>query len=455
MAYLQCYADYYNGCGNNFNHGNIIPNIVSEPNTRIISKHQWNKCKNQPDDYLYECSSEWYGGTSECAWMEYYGNCTNDPSKVMRFTVEYLTTNTFNINIDFDPRIIPVAINLDTNLLNPWDLIVLRDRILVANSGTNLISTYNLDGSISRVCNPVFPPGQFTNSVTVQSNPIALGVNNNLNAFVITNGLSSAPATILTATITGTINAFNASIFPTKTVVVIDRTDKDAVYTGMVVNNGIIYVADFYNGVIDTFSPDFVQLNNSSNYQFIDQFSGDAMPPDYAPYNIALIDNNLYVVYAKRNPTNPQLSLPGVNSGYISIFDLNGNFIRRLVSRNQLNAPWGIISAPSSFGYPAGSIMVANYGDGSIMVYDFMGKCLGPMRNLNNVPICIKGIRGLAVRNDLIREIGYTPGLADRIYWTSYEPGTQKSFMGTIFSRTLAKDRYYYSNHGLYKNVGY
>jgi len=40
----------------------------------------------------------------------------------------------------------------------------------------------------------------------------------------------------------------------------------------------------------------------------------------------------------------------GPGNGFVDIYKPNGRFIRRFVSRGQLNAPWGVAMAPAGFG---------------------------------------------------------------------------------------------------------
>jgi hypothetical protein len=60
----------------------------------------------------------------------------------------------------------------------------------------------------------------------------------------------------------------------------------------------------------------------------------------------------------------------GAGAGYISVFDGNGNFLKRAISGGDLNAPWGLVLAPVSFGAFGGDVLVGNFGDGTINAYD-------------------------------------------------------------------------------------
>jgi uncharacterized protein (TIGR03118 family) len=70
------------------------------------------------------------------------------------------------------------------------------------------------------------------------------------------------------------------------------------------------------------------------------------------------------------------------------------------VTRGQLNSPWGLALAPADFGQFSGDLLVGNFGDGSINVYDpNKGARLGQLRQANNQPIVIDGLWGLRFGN--------------------------------------------------------
>jgi hypothetical protein len=78
------------------------------------------------------------------------------------------------------------------------------------------------------------------------------------------------------------------------------------------------------------------------------------------------------------------------------VFDVQGNFIARVGSDGALNAPWGLAQAPASFGAFAGDLLVGNFGDGRINVFDpvtdaFLGQLLGT----DGLPLVIDGLWGL------------------------------------------------------------
>jgi hypothetical protein len=56
----------------------------------------------------------------------------------------------------------------------------------------------------------------------------------------------------------------------------------------------------------------------------------------------------------------------------VDVFDLNGNFVKRLINTgaaDPLNSPWGITTAPGGFGAFANDLLVGNFGDGEIRAW--------------------------------------------------------------------------------------
>ena len=105
-------------------------------------------------------------------------------------------------------------------------------------------------------------------------------------------------------------------------------------------------------------------------------------------------------MYAKVGSDGRDDAAPG--NGYISIFNTDGSFDRRFLSRGQLNAPWGIAKAPATFyaddntGKHAveATILVGNFGDGRINAFTTDGESLGQLRAHGN-PIVIDGLWAL------------------------------------------------------------
>ena len=98
-------------------------------------------------------------------------------------------------------------------------------------------------------------------------------------------------------------------------------------------------------------------------------FKDPNVPAGYAPFNIQQIGTEVFVTYAVQDAggTNPVIA-PG--NGIVSVFDQEGNFIRRFASNGSLNAPWGIVQASADFGRFSNDILIGNFGGGTINAFD-------------------------------------------------------------------------------------
>jgi uncharacterized protein (TIGR03118 family) len=86
----------------------------------------------------------------------------------------------------------------------------------------------------------------------------------------------------------------------------------------------------------------------------------------------------------------------GPGLGFVDVYSRFGLLQRRIASRGALNAPWGLAIAPPSFGRFAGHLLVGNFGDGRISVYDRSGLGFdGQLRDVHRRPLVIDGLWAL------------------------------------------------------------
>ena len=212
---------------------------------------------------------------------------------------------------------------------------------------------------------------------------------NSTSDFVLSNG---SPARFIFDGIDGVISGWNPAA-GNNAIKAVDRSSS-SVYTGLatghVGTNNYLYAANFRTGNIDVFDKNFAWVSLPGM-----PFMDPSLPMGYAPFNIQNIGGWLYVMYAKVGPDGDEDAAPG--NGYVSIFNMDGQFVKRFTSRGQLNAPWGIAQAPASFfgdetvttNTPV--ILVGNFGDGRINAFDAEGNFLGQLRAHGN-PIVIEGL---------------------------------------------------------------
>lgn len=97
----------------------------------------------------------------------------------------------------------------------------------------------------------------------------------------------------------------------------------------------------------------------------------------------------------------------------MDVFDLNGHFLKRLVSNGSLNSPWGETLAPDGFGPFGGDLLIGNFGNGQINVFDpTPGSFLATLGDGDGSPISIDGLWGLTFEGDNSDVLHVTAGIA-------------------------------------------
>jgi len=158
------------------------------------------------------------------------------------------------------------------------------------------------------------------------------------------------------------------------------------------------------------------------------------LPSGYAPFNIQNLGGVLYVTYAVQDGSKKD-DVAGPGNGIVDAFDLQGNLIRRLVTKSVLNSPWGLALAPAGFLDVGGDLLVGNFGDGTINAFDATsGEFIKTLTDTNGNPVVIDGLWGLRFgiggSADTARTLFFTAGPNDEAHGlfgeliASPEPGT-------------------------------
>jgi len=310
-----------------------------------------------------------------------------------------------------------VARITDPTLVNAWGIAIGPRSFWVSANETDLSEVYVGDVNGSAVVAPfkvAIPGGSPTGQVA------------NVTAdFVVTDGTNSGPAAFIFASESGAVTGWNPNVPPVSRVAqpAFQATD-GAIYKGIALaNNGagnFLYLADFHNGKIDVLDRQY-QLTHLAG-----DFTDPHMKPGFAPFNVAAIGGKLYMTYAKQD-ADAEDDVQGQGLGFVSVFDLNGNFLDRLVNRGRLNAPWGMARAPANFGQFSGDLLVGNFGDGKIDAYDpVTGEFQGVLSSRPGRPIVIDGLWGLAFGN------GTTAGDANALYFAAGPDDETHGLFGSI-----------------------
>ncbi|MDQ6850531.1 MAG: TIGR03118 family protein [Actinomycetota bacterium] len=121
------------------------------------------------------------------------------------------------------------------------------------------------------------------------------------------------------------------------------------------------------------------------------------LPRGYAPFNVAVIGHRVFVTYAMQD-ADRQDDTAGAGHGFIDTYTTYGAFLHRFASRGALDSPWGLTIAPSHFGRWSNKLLVGNFGDGRIHVFDpWSGRERATLRSSSGHPIVIDGLWGLIV----------------------------------------------------------
>ncbi len=276
-----------------------------------------------------------------------------------------------------------VAAHQDATLINAWGLFVDEEGIWVAVNETGLVKLYSKKGVLQEEVKVLVD--------NEPDNPTGL-VKNESKGFVIAQDEKAASAEWITVTEGGRIFAYN-DLVSEDAVLVLDESDESAVYKGIAQAGDRIYVADFHNFSVDTYDANWVELDLGPN-AFMDPNLPLTPLGAYSPFNVAVIHDKVYVAFAVKPPDeDDEVSGPGL--GIVSVFDLDGVFLKRLITGGALNAPWAMVEAPECFGCFSEKLLVGNFGDGKINVYSFKGKHLGELEGKHHKDLVVDGLWGL------------------------------------------------------------
>jgi uncharacterized protein (TIGR03118 family) len=172
------------------------------------------------------------------------------------------------------------------------------------------------------------------------------------------------PSTFMWATESGSILGWNSGI-PDPTHAVVMHAEADAVYKGLAIHGNTLYTTDFAGCSVDTLDGTFAEFHSAGG------FEDPSIPSDYCPFGIQAIGDSIFVTYALKGEED---DVAGQGHGFVREFDVNGNLIASVANHGQLNSPWGLAMAPSTFGRFGGCLLVGNFGDGEINAYCLDGK---------------------------------------------------------------------------------
>jgi uncharacterized protein (TIGR03118 family) len=165
----------------------------------------------------------------------------------------------------------------------------------------------------------------------------------------------------------------------------------------------------------------------------VNSFTDSSLPDNFAPFNCATIYGKLFVSFALQKGPDFVDDQSGPGNGYIDVFDTDGTLLRQFASQGVLNSPWAMVVAPGSFGKFGGSLLVGNFGDGTINAFDLIsGKSLGALSDSSGNAIVIEGLWGLAFNRQPSK--GKWDFASERLYFTAGPNEEEDGVLGYIKS---------------------
>jgi len=300
------------------------------------------------------------------------------------------------------------ALKTDPDLQNAWGLVFKGDSAWVAANHTGTVREYSDDGTFGDVISLPLASGD-------PSSPTGQVINRFPHAFM--------GDAIVTVSEDGVIFGVNPGT-PTAAIRV---TTDTAVYKGdaiaMFHGKPRLFATDFFNRKVDAFEADYSPAKLGGD--FVDPelatLTEDGTTPKemYAPFNIMPFRDKLLVTFALQAGPDNEDDDPGPGRGFVDIFDTDGNYVQRLITRGNLNSPWGMALSREHVGDV--DLIVGNFGDGHVNVYGLStsmhGRRVranfeGPIGYLRGGPVVIEGLWAIAFGNGGDFE-------ADELYFTA------------------------------------
>jgi len=310
-----------------------------------------------------------------------------------------------------------LADNTDPNLVGAWGISEsATSPFWVADSAKGVSTLYNSSGGAIPLVVAI-PPAK-SGGAGIPTGTVF----NTSTGFEVATG---KPAAFIFATLDGTISGWNSSVDHTNAIVKVNNSSAGAAYTGLAIgtsnSNTFLYAANFHAGTVDVFDSTFTAAMAGT-------FKDPMLPTGYAPFNVQNLGGKLYVAYALQN-ADKSFAASGAGDGYVDVFDTAGTLLGRLISAGHLNAPWGLAIAPASFGDFGNDLLVGNFGDGTVNVYNpTTGAYVATLSDVIGATITIPNLWALQVGN------GGSGGDPNAVYFTAGIPGPDNGNHG-LFGR--------------------
>jgi uncharacterized protein (TIGR03118 family) len=332
----------------------------------------------------------------------------------------------------------------DPNLQNPWGVAFAPSAspFWIADNNSGLSTLYDGDGTIVPlvVTIPCPTPAGQGSSCPQTASPTGIVWNpttSTTTGFLVPK--TGKVASFIFDSEDGTLSAWTGGLTPADQAVLavnnstVPNATNGAVYKGLAVGvnaNGVfLFATNFRAGTIDVFAP--APSTSTTGFYVPATTDGGFNDPlitpgsGYAPFGIQNINGDLFVTYAKQDAAKHD-DVAGVGNGIVDVFDTDGHLLRHFAAGGTLNSPWGVARASFAFGLFSGKILVGNFGDGKINVYDDDGTFLDQLRGTNLItPVSIHGLWTLTLG-------GGAKSSSDTLYFTAGPNNETNGLFGTI-----------------------
>jgi len=275
------------------------------------------------------------------------------------------TAGIYTVTNIISDGIVP-ATTIDAGFVDPWGVSG-GNTLWINTNVTGFSYVTSVAGVLSTTIKAVVPPASGTGT----GQPTGT-VQNTTTGFILSDGTK---ASFLFSTSDGTISGWNSATVANHALIEVNNSAKNAVYTDMALvtntTGTFLLVPNFgQGGDVEIYNTSFQAATLAGT------FTDPNIPTGYAPYAIKVLGTQVFVAYMLR--TTPPFAagagayqeILGTNTGFVSVFDVNGNFVARAVTGGNLNAPWGVAIAPAGFGIYGGDLLIGNFGDGLITAYN-------------------------------------------------------------------------------------
>ena len=316
----------------------------------------------------------------------------------------------------------------DPGFIDPWGVSGGKT-LWIDTAATGFSYVTSIAGAIS--FKAIVPPA----SGTGNGQPTGTVQNTTTAGFVLSNG---AKASFLFATLDGTVSGWNGALSAggNHSLIAINNSSKNAIYTDLaLVTNAsgtFLLAPNFGQGAnVEIYDQTFKPATLAGS------FTDPNIPSGYAPYSIKVLAGQVFVCYMLRTTppfpagAGPYQEILGTNTGFVSVFDTSGNFVKRVATGGNLNAPWGVAIAPAGFGIYAGDLLIGNFGDGLITAYNPTTYAyLGVVADSTGKPIANPGLWEIFVANGT--------GDPTAIYFTAGLSNETHGLFGSITNSTTS-----------------